>query len=65
MGDSSFFVGIVGLVLVAALVLALRWAAIERGRVHREWSRLERGLAPNVFQSLDWCVAAATAAGCV
>ena len=64
MGAWSFFVGFVGLVLLAALVLALRWAAIERGRVHREWTRVERGLAPNVFRSLDWCVAAATAAGC-
>jgi hypothetical protein len=59
----SFLVGIVGLFFATALALALRWAAIERGRIHREWTRRERELGPNVFQSLDWCVAVAAATG--
>ena len=59
----ALFVDVIGLVFIALLMLALRWAAIERGRIHREWARLQRALGRKV-QSIDWCVAMAAAAGC-
>ena len=60
----AFFVDVVGLVVTILLMLALRWAAIERGRIHREWARLERELGRKVSQSIDWCMAMVAAAGC-
>jgi hypothetical protein len=64
MGAGALFVDVIGLVLTTVLLLALRWAAIERGEIHREWARLERELGRKVSQSLDWCMAMAAAAGC-
>jgi hypothetical protein len=59
-----FFVDVVGLAVTILLMLALRWAAIERGRIHREWGRLQRDLGSKAAQSIDWCMAVAAAAGC-
>ena len=58
------FVDVVGLVFAGLLTIALGWAAVERGRVHREWGRLRRVLGQKVVQSVDWCMAMAAAAGC-
>lgn len=58
------FVDIVGLSVTILLMLVLRWAANERGRIHRERARLQRNLAKKVSQSVDWCMAMAAAAGC-
>ena len=58
------FVDVVGLVFTVLLMFVLCWAAIERGRIHREWVRLQRALGRNVLQSIDWCVAMAATAGC-
>jgi hypothetical protein len=60
----TLFVDVVGLVFTGLLMLALRWAAIERGRIHREWVRLQCALGQTVVQSIDWCMAMAAAAGC-
>ena len=59
----TLFVDVVGLVFAGLLMLALGWAAIERGRVHREWAR-QRALGQKVVESIDWCMAMAAAAGC-
>jgi hypothetical protein len=59
-----FFVDVVGVALTILLMPALGWAAIERGRIHREWVRLQRDLGGKVAQSIDWCMAMAAAAGC-
>jgi hypothetical protein len=64
MRAGALFVDVIGLVVTVLLLLALRWAAIERGRIHREWARLERELGRKVSQSIDWCMAMAAAAGC-
>ena len=60
----ALFVNVVGLVFTGLLIVALGWAAIERGRVHREWARLQRAVGSKVSQSLDWSMAVAAAAGC-
>ncbi len=60
----AFFVDIVGLSVTILLMLALRWAANERGRIHREWARLQRNLGKKGSQSVDWCMAMAAAAAC-
>ena len=60
----TLFVDVVGLVFAGLLMIALGWAAVERGRVHREWARLRRALGQKVVQSVDWCMAMAAAAGC-
>ena len=60
----ALFVDVVGLIFAGLLLLALRWAAIERGRIHREWARLRRALERNVVESIDWCMAMVAAAGC-
>jgi hypothetical protein len=60
----AFFVDIVGVSVTILLMLALRWTAIERGRIHREWARWQRDLKWKVSQSVDWCLAMAAAAGC-
>ena len=60
----AFFVDVVGMAVTILLMLALGWAAIERGRIHREWARLQRELGWKVAQSIDWCMAMAAAAGC-
>jgi hypothetical protein len=60
----ALFVDVVGLVFTGLLMLVLGWAAIERGRIHREWARLRRESGQNVVQSVDWCMAMAAAAGC-
>jgi hypothetical protein len=54
---------VVGLVCAALLMLALLWAATERGRVHGEWVRRQREPGRTVAQSVDWCMAMAAAAG--
>lgn len=59
-----FFVDVVGMAVTILLMLALRSAANERGRNHREWARLQRNLGCKVSQSVDWCMAMAAAAGC-
>ena len=64
MGAGALFVDVIGVVLTAVLVLALRWAAIERGGIHGEGARLKREVGRNVSQSVDWCMAMAAAAGC-
>jgi hypothetical protein len=58
------FVDVVGMAVTIPLMLALRSAANERGRIHREWARLQRNLGWKVSQSVDWCMAMAAAAGC-
>ena len=60
----ALFVDVVGLVFTVLFMFALRWAAIERGRIHREWARLQRALRRKVVQSIDWCMAMAASAGC-
>ena len=57
-------VDVVGVVVTALLMFALRFAAIERGQIHREWARLVREPGLRVSQSIDWCMAMAAAAGC-
>ena len=64
MRAEALFMDVIGLVVTALLLLALRWAAIERSRIHREWARRQRELGRNVSQSVDWCMAMAAAAGC-
>ena len=64
MGTWPFFVDVVEVAVTILLMLALGWAAIERGRVHREWVRLQRNVSGKVAQSVDWCMAMAAAAGC-
>jgi hypothetical protein len=59
----ALFVDVVGLVFTAPLLLALRWATIERGHIHREWAR-QRALGRKVVQPIDWYMAMAVAAGC-
>ena len=59
-----FFVDVVGMIVTTLLIAVLGWAAIERGRIHREWARLRQDLGEKVAQSIDWCVAMAAAAGC-
>ena len=59
-----FFVDVIGIAVTILLMLLLGWAAIERGRIHREWVRLQRDLRGKVAQSVDWCMAMAAAAGC-
>ena len=60
----ALFVDVVGLIFTVLFMLALGWAAIERGHIHREWARTPRALRRNVVQSIDWCMAMAAAAGC-
>jgi hypothetical protein len=60
----AFFVDTVGLSVTILLMLVLRWAAIERSRLHRDWARWQRHLGWKVSQSVDWCMAIAAAAGC-
>lgn len=57
------FGNVVGLVGTALLMLALVWAATERGHVHGVWVRLRREPGRKVAQSVDWCMAMAAAAG--
>ena len=59
-----FFVDVIEVTVAILLMLLLGWAAIERGRIHREWVRLQRDLRGKVAQSIDWCMAMAAAAGC-
>jgi hypothetical protein len=63
MGAWALLVDVVGVFVTALLMLALRWAAIERGRIHREWARLKHEPGRNVAQSIDWCMAMAAAGG--
>jgi len=64
MGAWALVVDVVGVAVTALLMLALRFAAIERGQIHREWTRLTRERGRKVSQSIDWCMAMAAAAGC-
>lgn len=59
----ALFVDVVGVVFTGLLMLALGWAAAERGRIHRGWARLQHARGQNVIQSIDWCMAMAAAAG--
>lgn len=57
-------------VLLAAagflLLICLAWAAVERGRVHRRWTRLRQEAAKDAgAQVVEWCVAVGPIAGCV
>ena len=64
MGAWALVVDVVGVAVTALLMLALRFAAIERGQIHREWARLARERGRSVSHSIDWCMAMAAAAGC-
>ena len=57
------FGNVVGLMGTALLMLALCWAAAERGRVHCELAQRQREPGRWVAQSVDWCMAMAAAAG--
>jgi hypothetical protein len=46
------------------LLVALRWAAIERARAHRQWAVLRRTLAEQGRRLIDWWMVWAVA-GCV
>jgi hypothetical protein len=63
MGAQALFVDVVGVIITALLLLTLRWAAIERGRIHREWTRLQHEAGRTIAQSLDWCVVIAATTG--
>ena len=58
------FVDVVGMAVTILLMLVLGWAAIERGRIHREWVRLQRDPAWKFPRSIDWCMAMAAATAC-
>lgn len=64
MGAWALVADVVGVVVTALLMLALRYAAIERGQIHRAWARLARERGRKVSQSIDWCMSMAAAAGC-
>lgn len=64
MGAWALVADVVGVVVAALLMLALRYAAIERGRIHRAWARLARERGRKVSQSIDWCMSLAAVAGC-
>jgi hypothetical protein len=49
---------------LALLILTLRWAAIERARVHRRKAR-RQGEQAGAGWVIDWGVAAAAVAGCL
>jgi hypothetical protein len=59
-----FVIDVVAMAVTILLLFALGWAAIERGRIHRDWVRLQRDRGWKVGQSIDWCMAMAAAAGC-
>jgi hypothetical protein len=65
MGAWTLVADVVGVVVTALLMLALRYAAIERGQIHRAWARLPRERGRKVSQSIDWCMSLAAPAGCV
>jgi hypothetical protein len=64
MGVWDFFVIAAGLVVTALLLVALRWAALERAKAHRRWAALRRELGEKGHQAIDWCLAWAIV-GCV
>jgi hypothetical protein len=64
MGAWALVANVVGVVVTALLMLALRHAAIERGQIYRAWARLARQRGRKVSQSIDWCMSLAAAAGC-
>jgi hypothetical protein len=58
----EFFMDAAGAVGLALLTLTLRWAAIERARVHRRKPKRQGEQAGRV---IDWGVATAAVAGCL
>jgi hypothetical protein len=48
----------------AAILGTLAWAAIERGRAHRQWLDLRRRFAEPDHRLPHWCMAVGTVAGC-
>ena len=50
-------------IALLVLLLALLWAAIERGRVHR-WCRRLHEFAERDLRLPQWCAAVGTVAGC-
>jgi hypothetical protein len=62
MGAWDFLANAAGLTATALLVIALRWAAIERAKAHREWARRRREDAAPV---INWWVATWAVAGCL
>jgi hypothetical protein len=63
MGAWEIFVNVAGLVLTLLFFVGLQWAAIERGKAHREWAvRRESALTRPV---VDWCVAFGAVVGWV
>jgi hypothetical protein len=63
MSAQALLMNVVGVIVTALLLFALRWAAIERGRIHRAWTRLRHQARWKAGQSLDWCMAMAATAG--
>ena len=47
-----------------AALLVLSWAAVERGRAHRWWRRLQQELTEQDLRLPHWCAAVGTVAGC-
>ena len=64
MGVSEYFVYAAGFLVTALLLVALRWAAIERARTHRQWAALTRTLGEKGRRLIDWWMVWAVA-GCV
>ncbi|MGH9255557.1 MAG: hypothetical protein ACRD3C_13440 [Vicinamibacterales bacterium] len=57
-----------GLALMGAglLLLALWWAAVERGRAHQQWARVRRKWHDaKSARVVDWCAAVGTMVGWV
>jgi hypothetical protein len=55
---------VAGFLAVALLLVALRWAAIERARAHRQWAALARTLGEKGHRLIDWWMVWSVA-GCV
>jgi hypothetical protein len=47
------------------VLVALQWAAIERGRRHREWTSRQREANARRTPVIDWCVAVSAVTGWV
>ncbi|HET9370412.1 MAG TPA: hypothetical protein VFO19_09195 [Vicinamibacterales bacterium] len=59
----SSAIDVVTAIAFLALVLALLWAAIERGRAHR-WCRRLYEFTERDLRLPKWCAAVGTVAGC-
>jgi len=62
----GFIVEVLAHMGAGLLLLALWWAAVERGRAHREWAWVRRELhKAESARVIDWCAAIGTAIGWV